>query len=96
MSGRARAPVGASERVGIFGTPTTSNAARSSEAGVLSSTRDSRGGGNRRDDIPVAMTASQQQQIGSSVVATPFGVLSPGRRRYTGTQHNEIRELKYV
>lgn len=82
MSGRARVPIGASGRGGLFGNPTTSTTACLSEAGFLSSTQqDSHGVGNRRDDVPFATSASQQQQIGGSVVATPYGVMSPGRRR---------------
>lgn len=81
MSGRARVPVGASERVGIFGNPATARSVHSSEADFLSTKQ-----GLGRKDVPLAVLQQQQQhqhqhQPGSAT-ATPYGALSPGRRRW--------------
>ncbi|CAM9091506.1 unnamed protein product [Hapterophycus canaliculatus] len=89
MSGRARVPLGAAERPGIFGNPTSGRAAPSSEADFLSKTEDV-----RRDDVPRAVSRQQQQQqqqqqgrAGSSS-STPYGALSPGRRRAFSSPYN--------
>lgn len=77
MSGRARVPVGAMERGELFGNPPSARSAPSSEADFQN--KDIRGG-----DVPRAVSRQQQpQQPGAgSASATPYGVLSPGRRRY--------------
>lgn len=79
MSGRSRVPVGAMERGELFGNPSSTRTAPSSEAD-LRGNKDTRG-----DDVPRAVSRQQQpQQAGAgSAMATPYGALSPGRRRYT-------------
>ncbi|CAM9464894.1 unnamed protein product [Scytosiphon promiscuus] len=85
MSGRARVPLGATERSGIFGNPTSARTAPSSEADLRSQTEDS-----RRGDVPRADSRQpQQQQAGAgSAKATPYGALSPGRRRPFSSPYN--------
>lgn len=70
MSGRARVPLGATERAEIFGNPTSGRTAPSSEADFLSN-----------KDVPRAVSRQQQQAGAGSASATPYGALSPGRRR---------------
>ncbi|CAM9173677.1 unnamed protein product [Ectocarpus sp. 12 AP-2014] len=81
MSGRARVPLGASERAGIFGNPSSARTAPSSESDFQSTHRDA-----RRDSVPRAVSRQHQHQhqgeaVAGSASATPYGVLSPGRRR---------------
>lgn len=89
MSGRARVPVGASERLGIFGghhhqTLGGAGGARNAKEGLpkkcSNRSSDARGDGG----IPLATHPQHQQQssmVAGDARATPYGALSPGRRR---------------
>lgn len=77
MSGRARVPIGASERTGLFGAKESLPANHSD----LSGGNEVEGG---NAGIPVAMHEQLPKSptgiVPGSATATPYGVLSPGRR----------------
>ena len=78
MSGRARVPIGASERAGLFGAKESFPANHS----------DRSGGGNEgaggNAGIPAAMHEQLPKSpagiVPGSATATPYGVPSPGRQ----------------
>ncbi|CAM9789691.1 unnamed protein product [Pylaiella littoralis] len=81
MSGRARVPLGASKRTEMFG-PASGRTTPSSEEDFLSANK----------DVPRAVSRQQQpqqQQTGAGgASATPYGALSPGRRRPFSSPYN--------
>lgn len=76
MSGRARVPVGASGRAGLFGNPASARSGRSSEADVPPTKQKTTG----RDVVPVAVSRqhnNNHQQADSTYTGAPP---PPGRR----------------
>ncbi|CAM9343933.1 unnamed protein product [Laminaria digitata] len=85
MSGRARVPVGASGRAGLFGNPGSARSGRSSEAdGVLPAKRETSG----RDAVPVAVSRQHNNNHQQADITYTGAPPPPGRRQFSSRDIN--------
>ena len=76
MSGRARVPVGASGRAGLFGNRASARSGRSSEADVLPTKRETTG-----KDFPAVGVSRQHNNDHQQADSTYTGAPPPSGRR---------------